>query len=134
MLEDFEALSKYKKSLMGKYKDKKWLSQETVKSNLSKVKSYYEFIIGNPNNLEILRNINEERLSLAYFTSYEIVIAYLENYKNIAGIHSQSSVGFLGFVTSLLDPDYGWIAQNPYYVNDLPDNIKPLNIDTGSWK
>lgn len=134
MIKEFDDLVSYKVSLVGRDRDKRWGSEETIKTSLNRIKSYYSYLLSNPDNLDILNGIDSNNVSLAYFASYDMVISYVENHKKVVGFYNESSKSFINFATSLLNPKCGWITRNPQYRYKLL-NEDNLDIeDLKSWQ
>ena len=132
--EDLENLARFKLSNPELNKSKRWTSKHTKTFNINYIKTYYRFLISNPDKLQLLENFSDGDLSLACFSSHEMVIEYAKNYFSVTGIYSKSIVYFIKMTLSMLDLESGWIAQNAEYRKKLPKTLRPKGKSLKAWK
>lgn len=133
-MDDLKSLIEYKTSDIQLSKRKKWLSEATIDKSIRDIKIYYRFLVSNPDNLNCLKSIREEDLSLAYLSSYDIILEYVRNYKKVSGIYSMGALNIVSLAISLLDCHSGWIFKNSYYRQYLPKDLRNSGKDFKSWK
>ena len=132
--DDLENLARFKISSPDLNKSKRWTSNHTKTINISYIKTYYRFLISNPDKLRLLENFNDSDLSLACFSSHEMIIEYAKNYFSVTGIYSSSIVSLIKMALSMLDSESGWIARNAEYRKKLPKTLRSEGKSLKAWK
>lgn len=133
-VDDLERLVRFKTNNLDLSRNKRWTSDYTKTFNIKQIKTYYQFLISNPDKLQLLENFSEDELSLACFSSHEMVIEYAKNYFNVTGIYSNSIVSLIKMTISMLDSESGWIAQNVEYRKKLPKPLRSKGKSLKTWK
>ncbi|WP_216327349.1 hypothetical protein [Deinococcus aestuarii] len=133
---EFEDLTKFKTDPFYQDLERDGVCKpDSVKIRLSLAKSYLNYlsIPGDFGGSYQGCGVPIEQLTLAYFVDSESLLSYVNFMYRISGVIHSGITAVLEFAIHLLRPEFGWLWQQPSFVNSLPQRVRDKIEAYGGW-